>query len=402
MYPNLRYAFYDIFGLDIPAMSLIQTYGFFLALTFLACGVALSADLKRREKLGLLHGIEEDANVGNPLSFMDVFTNAILGFIFGFKGFYAITHPDLFIGNNAKEHLLSMEHGNWIAGIVLALLFAYSKYREKKKELAEYPTPEQIKRMVMPHERVSDIVILAAISGIIGAKLLYMTEVKYVSWEGMMNDFLSGSGLSVFGGFILAGFVVAYYVYTKKIPVNQLLDACAPAMILGTGLGRLGCHFSGDGDWGDPNPYTKPLSWLPDWLWGYNYPNNVMNDGMLLDDCYYPDRFGDYCHILTKPVFPTPIYELIICLIIFAILWKIRHRVKLHGIVFTVYLFCTGLQRFLLEMIRVNDDYAVGGYSLSQAQYIGLALAAIGSVLTVVLLIKQKKMLDEEENPVDE
>ena len=43
MYPNLRYAFYDVFGIDLPFMALVQTYGFLLALTFLACGLALSS-----------------------------------------------------------------------------------------------------------------------------------------------------------------------------------------------------------------------------------------------------------------------------------------------------------------------------------------------------------------------
>ena len=392
MYPNLRYAFYDIFGLDIPALALVQTYGFFLALTFLACGVALSLDLRRREKLGLLEGVEETKAVGNPLSLVDVFVNALLGFLFGFKGFYAIQHPDLFIGPDARDYLLSMQHGSWIGGIALAALFAFSKYREKKKELALYPTPQTIEETIMPHQRVSDIIIIAAISGIAGAKLLYMTEVDYSSWESAMRDFFSGSGLSVYGGFILAFFVVSYYIRSKKIALNQMLDACAPAMILGTGLGRLGCHFSGDGDWGDPNRYAKPFSWIPDWLWGYRYPNNVINEGLPMDECYYPDNFGDYCHILQEPVFPTPIFELIICLIIFTILWIIRHKVTYHGIVFTVYLILTGLERFLLEMIRVNDDYSVAGLSLSQAQYIAIGLFVIGVILTIVLVGKQRKM----------
>jgi phosphatidylglycerol---prolipoprotein diacylglyceryl transferase len=392
MYPNLRYAFYDILGLDIPAFSLIQTYGFFLALTFVACGLALRADLIRREKLGLLHGIEEEKQVGGALSVSDVLTNVVMGFVLGFKGFYAMAYPQLFTGSTAKEYLFSMEHGYWWAGILLAIVFVLFKYRDKKKESAEYPEKQMIKEIVMPHKRVGDIVILAAISGIVGAKLLYMTERDYPTWSAMIQDFFSGSGLAVYGGFILAFFVVSYYVRSKKIPLSQLLDACAPAMILGTGLGRLGCHFSGDGDWGDPNPYVKPFEWLPDWLWAYNYPNNVMNMNLLMDDCYYPADFGDYCHMLTKPVFPTPIYELIICLVIFAILWKLRHRVRLHGIVFTVYLIFTGLERYLLEMIRVNDDYTLGGLSLSQAQYIALSLMAIGIILTFFLLLKQKKM----------
>lgn len=392
MYPNLRYAIYDLTGLDIPAFALIQTYGFFLALTFLACGWALTADLKRRERLGILKGMEEVKLMGQPLSLLDVITNAILGFLLGFKGIYAIYNTDLFTGSEARTYLLSIEHGSWIGGIGLAALFTFLKYRDNKKERLEYPTPQKVNKLVMPHERVSDIIILAAVSGIIGAKLLYMTEVEYQSMEQMVGDFFSGSGLSVYGGFILAFFVVTYYVRSKNMPLLQMIDACAPAMILGTGLGRLGCHFSGDGDWGDPNPYAKPASWIPDWLWAYDYPNNVMNDGKALADCYYPESFGDYCNVLPQGVFPTPIFELIICLIIFVLLWSLRSKVRVHGIIFSVYLMFTGVQRFLLEMIRVNDDHAIAGLNLSQAQYISIMLMVIGLIMTFLLVSKQRKL----------
>lgn len=396
MYPNLRYAFYDIFGLDIPFLALVQSYGFFLALTFVGCGVALSLDLRRREQLELLKGIEKEVEVGKPLANSDLIFNAVLGFIFGFKGIYALVNPQFFVGEDARVYLTSLEHGYWWGGLLVAGYFVFSKYSEKKKELEQYPTLQTIKETIMPHQLVSDIVIIAAISGIVGAKLLYMTEVEYTTFEVFMQDFFSGSGLSVYGGFILAFFVVSYYLRTKKIPLNQMVDACAPAMILGTGLGRLGCHFSGDGDWGDPNHYPKPWSWLPDWLWGYTYPNNVINEGVPLVDCGYPESFGNHCFALPTPVFPTPIFELIICLIIFAILWTIRHKVRVHGIVFTVYLILTGLERFLLEMIRVNDDYTIAGFSLSQAQYISIVLFLIGVVLTTVLVIKQRKMTETE------
>ena len=392
MYPNLRYAFYDILGLDIPALSLVQTYGFFLAVTFIACGLALRSDLLRREKLGILQGIEESKVVGGKITISDILSNVILGFLLGFKGLYALLNPTLFTGTQAKDNLLSMDHGYWWGGCLLAAIFVFLKYRDQQKIAAEYPSKQTIKEMVMPHQRVADIVIIAAISGLIGAKLLYMTEVEYSSWSAMIADFFSGSGLAVYGGFILAFVIVSWYIHAKKIPFRQLIDACAPAMILGTGVGRLGCHFSGDGDWGDPNPFAKPFEWLPDWLWAYSYPNNVMNENTLLDNCDYPADFGSHCYYLAEPVFPTPIYELIICLIIFWILWSLRHRVKFHGIVFSVYLIFTGLERFLLEMIRVNDDYSVGGLSLSQAQYIAIVLTCIGLVLTVFFVQKQRAM----------
>ena len=274
MYPNLRYALYDLFGIDLPFLGLVQTYGFFLAITFLACGWALWSELRRREQLGLLTGLEESMVRGKSLQPLELISNALLGFILGFKGVFAAQNPDLFMGAQAKQYLFSLDHGNWLMGFLLAIVFVALRIRDKKKERLEYPEETTVTKLVLPHERVSDIVVIAAISGVLGAKLLYMTERSYNNLDEVWADFFSGSGLSVFGGFILAFFVVSYYLKKKQLPLNQMIDACAPAMILGTGLGRLACHFSGDGDWGDPNPYTKPFTWIPDWLWAYKYPNS--------------------------------------------------------------------------------------------------------------------------------
>ena len=49
----------------------------------------------------------------------------------------------------------------------------------------------------------------------------------------------------------------------------------------------MGCHLSGDGDWGIVNLNPKPelLNFLlPDWMWSYNYPNNVINAGIPMRD----------------------------------------------------------------------------------------------------------------------
>lgn len=396
MYPNLRYTIYDLLGLDIPALGLVQTYGFLLALAFLSSGWALTADLKRREKAGLLSGIEEEVKVGQPLSPVDILSNALLGFLLGFKGIYAAVHPNLFLGADAKDYLLSLQHGYWIGGILVAALAVWFKFREKKKEKAEHPTPTTIHRLVMPHERVGDIVIIAAISGILGSKLLYMTENTYTSMDAALNDLFSGSGLSVYGGLIAGFFAVSFYIYKKQIPFLQMIDAAAPAIFIAYGVGRLGCHFSGDGDWGDTNPYEKPFAWLPDWLWGYRYPNNVINEGVPMEDCYYPDTMGDFCHQLAEPAFVTPVYEFIMSVIIFLILWKLRHNIKAHGLLFFIFLIFNGLERFLIEIVRLNDDYQMAGLELSQAQYIAMVLFSIGVIGTIFMYRKQKLLVGAE------
>ena len=374
MYPNLRFAIYDMTGIDIPMLGLVQSYGLFLALAFLSSGIALAQDLKRREKLGLLKGTTTIIKVGEPIHIPKMVIRSFISFLFLSKAIYALIHPEIYMSSQAKEAFLSFETNYWMAGLLGSCIMIYFNVRTKQKELKEYPTPTTITKLVLPHERVGDIVIIAAVSGLIGAKLLYMTEVDYNSWEQVLSDLFSGSGLAVYGGFILAFFVVVFYIRKHKIPLSQMLDACAPAMIIAYGVGRLGCHFSGDGDWGDPNIAAKPFSFLPDWLWSYHYPNNVLGEGVLLQDCGYPSSFGNFCYALETGVYPTPVFEFIMASLIFLFLWQIRHKIKTSGLLFFIYLMFNGIERFVIEIIRINKDYQVFGVEMSQAQFISIII----------------------------
>ena len=396
MYPNLRFAFYDLFGIDFPFLGLVQTYGFFLALSFGIGAWWLYVEMRRRENLGLLTGFEEEIKIGEPLSIFSLISNALIGFLIGFKGIYALSNPDIFASDKAKSYLMSWEHGNWLMGIVLAIAFVAMKVYEKKKEKEKYPEPKTFKKIVMPHERIGDLVMLSAISGIFGAKLFYVLEEKPAN-EALLDAIFSGSGLTVYGGLIVAFFVVSYYVYKKKINYKQLLDVFAPGLILAYGVGRLGCHFSGDGDWGTTNPYPKPMAFLPDWMWAYHYPNNVINDGSaIVENCGgYPfaDVYG-HCSALAQGAYPTPVWEFLASIVIFFILFSLRKWAKEGGLLFAIYLIFNGLERFLIEIIRLNPEYdTVIGLQLSQAQHIAIVLFIIGIVLSLYLYNKQRKNL---------
>ena len=166
-----------------------------------------------------------------------------------------------------------------------------------------------------------------------------------------------------------------------------MLDVGGPGMMLAYGVGRIGCHLSGDGDWGIDNLNPKPFNWLPDWLWAYTYPNNVAGEGNPIAGCV-----GRFCNELPNPVYPTPIYEVIAALLIFAFLWKIRTKIKIPGMMFGLYLMFAGLERFLVELIRVNSKYTVGGISFTQAELISLLLFVAG-VLLVSNAFKNKEKL---------
>lgn len=166
-----------------------------------------------------------------------------------------------------------------------------------------------------------------------------------------------------------------------------MLDVGAPGMMLAYGVGRIGCHLSGDGDWGIVNLNPKPFNWLPDWLWAYTYPNNVAGEGNPIPGCV-----GKFCNELAQPVYPTPIYEVIAALLIFWFLWKIRTKVKVPGMMFGIYMMFAGVERFLVELIRVNSKYNVAGIPFTQAELISLILF-IGGILLVAYSSKNKDKL---------
>lgn len=167
----------------------------------------------------------------------------------------------------------------------------------------------------------------------------------------------------------------------------HVADAFAPAMMLAYGVGRIGCHVAGDGDWGIINFSPKPFAWMPDWFWSYQYPHNVLTEGVAIPGCV-----GQYCAQLPHPVFPTPLYEAITCLLLFAFLWSIRKRIKVPGVMLSVYLIINGVERFLIELIRVNTRYHIFGLEPTQAELISASfvLTGIGLLIYFTRVAKRK------------
>jgi prolipoprotein diacylglyceryltransferase len=221
------------------------------------------------------------------------------------------------------------------------------------------------------------IIMIAAVAGIIGAKLFHNLE----NWDSFVKDpidaLMSFSGLTFYGGLILGLASVYYYARKNKIPFIHLIDAAAPGMMLAYGIGRVGCQLSGDGDWGIVNTLAKPstLSFLPDWMWAFKYPHNVIGEGVQIAGCV-----GRHCAELPMAVFPTPFYEAIMAFTIFIFLWSIRKRINITGMMFSIYLFLNGMERFLIEKIRVNTLYHVFGKSFTQAELISSILMILGLI----------------------
>jgi phosphatidylglycerol:prolipoprotein diacylglycerol transferase len=416
MYPNLYYFLKETFNITPWNFTqYINSFGFFVAIAFVVSALMLTAELKRKERQGLLYPKEELVVVGEPVKWTDLLFNFIFGFIVGYKivGVF-FNKADI----NPQEYIFSSK-GSWLGGILLASVFAWVKYREKKKEAL--PKPEERKIRIWPHERVGDIIIIGAISGFIGAKIFDNLENWDRFIENPIANLLSPSGLTFYGGLILAAIFILSFAKRKHINLWHLLDSTAPVLMIAYAIGRIGCHVSGDGDWGIfnsaytvtqeggivsvpadqfqrtllngssftqylvaefgslqniPHAYFKGPGFMPEWFWAYNFPHNVNEVGVPIPGCT-----GSYCNQLNPPVFPTTLYEIIACTLLFLVIWNLRKKIKIAGRLFAVYLVLNGIERFMIEKIRVNTTYNLFGFHPTQAELISTLLIIGGIAL---------------------
>ena len=374
MYPNLYYAFRDLFGVKWESLRFINSFGFFVAISFILAAVILSAELKRKSRQGLLQPTEVEVMVGKPASFLDLFLNFLLGFVLGYK-ILALFIMNKSVTDDPQAFIFS-DRGSWPAGIILGLFFAGLKWWEKKKQVLEKPQMRTIR--IWPQDRVGEITILALVFGLIGAKLFDAFE----NWDEFIKNprmLFSAEGLTFYGGLICAALAIWWYAKKHKISFWHLNDAGAPALMLAYSVGRIGCQVAGDGDWGIVNNNPKPFSWLPDWMWAYNYPHNVAGADPTnpIPGCTDPK----YCFQLAEPHYPTPFYETIMAFILFLLLWSLRKRLKIPGTLFALYLIVNGVERFFIEKIRVNTKMHAFGLNFTQAELISSLLIVAGIIL---------------------
>ena len=227
---------------------------------------------------------------------------------------------------------------------------------------------------------------IAAVSGIIGAKIFHNLENIDIFLADPVGQLLSFSGLTFYGGLIAGAISVIWYTKKYNINTKHLIDSYAPALILAYGIGRIGCQMSGDGDWGINNLEPKPhwMSCLPDWMWSYTFPHNVINAGVPIEGCS-----GKFCMELANPVWPTAFYEVVMSLAIFGLLWAMRKHIKVPGALFFIYLVFNGVERFFIEKIRINTEYNILG-GITQAEIISFCLVLTG-IIGATYLYKNKK-----------
>ena len=201
-----------------------------------------------------------------------------------------------------------------------------------------------------PADWTYEMVFAALIGGLVGSRLDFILQ----NWDDVSDDLLgnifSGSGLVWFGGLVGGALGVILWARWRRFLGWQLFDTAAVPLAAGYAVGRIGCQLSGDGDYGVESD-------LP---WAMSYPDGTVPT--------------------TDEVHPTPVYETLAMGLAACVLWRLRDRFA-PGVLFGIYLIVAGIERFLVEFIRRNDDVVAG---LTQAQLISLVLLGVGAAIVVV------------------
>ncbi len=372
MYPDLSYLLHDLIGTARDnGFSIVKTFGLFLLLAFIVAAQLLKLELRRRERLGQLRGEKSLRIPGETVTTADYVTNTILGFVLGFKLPYILGNFKA-MQLDPSGTLLSMDGFVWtgLVGAVLFFSYYYSIGRRQSGDTEPRPVT------IYPSDRVGPITMVAALGGLLGAKLFAVIEYWDRFLQNPIQELFSGGGLAIYGGLIGGGVAVFLYLRKHKIPVLPVMDAVAPALIVAYGVGRIGCQLSGDGDWGTAIAAIPDGWFLPDWLYGFDYPNNVLNRGVPIPGCD-----DQYCSVLPELHYPTPVYETLMAFAIGGILWAVRKPLTVFpAMLFCIYLFFNGVERFFIEYVRLNDQYDFLGFSLTQAQIIALGFMASGLI----------------------
>ncbi|MCH8621084.1 prolipoprotein diacylglyceryl transferase [Undibacterium sp. TS12] len=224
---------------------------------------------------------------------------------------------------------------------------------------------------VQPQEIVADLSFVVMLAGIAGARLFHILEHTDEFMINPMAMIFTTSGLSIFGGLIAGTLTGLYCVRRWRLALRPALDAAAPAMMLGYAIGRIGCQVSGDGDWGSVANLTLKPDWLPLWAWAQTYDNNIVG-----------------AVIAAPGVYPTPMYEVLMSLVCFALLWVFRKNRFQAGWLFSMYMLLAGIERLLIEKIRINPVFDVLGIHATQAEFISGVLIVAG--LAGMLMLRKR------------
>jgi phosphatidylglycerol:prolipoprotein diacylglycerol transferase len=210
----------------------------------------------------------------------------------------------------------------------------------------------EARRAQLSPRRFTDLALVSLVAAIVGARALYVViELNYFATNPVGALELWRGGMVFYGGFCVAYVAGALFLRMTHTPLRPMMDAAAPAIVLGHAIGRLGCFFTGC-------CYGSECS-LP-WAVTFTDPRGLA--------------------MLWTPLHPTQLYDALANLVILVILLRMR-RPKPHGDgrVFGTYLILYPFMRMIIEVFRDDQRGFIGPFSTSQL--IGIPLIILGIII---------------------
>ncbi len=243
----------------------------------------------------------------------------------------------------------------------------------------------EVERVGLEPEKAWDFIVMGVLGGILGAKVYYVL----LNYQDLIADpvgsIFSRGGMVWYGGFLGGLAAVSWEVKKSGLRWPQMADLIAPVLAIGYAVGRMGCFLVGD-DYGRPTD-----AWF-----GVKFPQgapptraSVIESHFGVEvDPYFVERFGDVI-----PVHPTQLYEVVMSLMIFGFLWRIRKHHYAEGWIWWIWFVLAGAERFLVEFVRLKDDRFLGMFTM--AQLISLLLIFIG-IQGVMITMRSKNGTSEQ------
>jgi phosphatidylglycerol:prolipoprotein diacylglycerol transferase len=225
-------------------------------------------------------------------------------------------------------------------------------------------------RRGMNRDQLMNVALLAAVLGIIGGRLYYVVQNNPSFYWQHPTQIIAvwQGGMAFFGAMFGGAVAVAISSWRWHIPFWSLLDVGAIGMTIGQAIGRIGNIINGDIVGYKTNG------------WGFEYTN--------------PNTFGP----LNVPVQPASLYELLISLALFVLLWNLRTRVHPEGMLAMIYVVLYSLSQFFIFFLRDNI-VILGG--LKQAQVTSLVVIALTLPVIAYLLRKERLARPPESRPAE-
>ena len=188
---------------------------------------------------------------------------------------------------------------------------------------------------------------LVFISGIIGARILYVIEnTAYYLSHPIEIVMLGLGGLSWFGGLMFGFFSGIIFLKKNKLSRYRILDLISPFVALAQAIGR---------------------------------------DGCLLNGCCFGkvSKFGIYFPVYKLILTPTQIYSSLALAFIFITLRFLQDRPHKEGEIFFAYLILYSTKRFFIEFWRADNEIILFGLTLFQLMSIVIFCIAIFKLTSI-------------------